>query len=133
MVRKELFSFTLTPRAAKIVDDIPNYKPRVHAGKSARVSQAIEWFYSSPLYQRELLQEGDEGYDWLKGPQWTGRLVKSSHGEAFPVSLVRELESVYKEKAQLEARLASRPPIVRERRTLLARILSRMLAWLPGR
>mgnify|MGYP006403069109 FL=1 len=133
MPRKELFSFTLTPRAAQIVDDIPNYKPKVHAGKSARVSQAIEWYYSSPLYAKELLEEGDVGYDWKKGPQWTGKLVKSSHGMAAPITLMRELELVYNEKAQLEAALASRPPIVRERRSLLARILSRMRAWLPMR
>lgn len=39
-------SFRLTQKAALIVDGI--VYPRRHGGKSRRVSQAIEWFWSSP-------------------------------------------------------------------------------------
>ena len=124
------YSFSLSKRAGDIIDQIPNAGKGAR-GKSAQVSIAIEWFFTSPVYGKELLREGDEGYDWKQGPQWTGKLVKSSHGIACPLDLLDKLESVYKEKSELEARLASRPPIVRERRSLLARILSRMRAWLP--
>ena len=126
------YSFSLSKRAGEIIDQIPN-AGRGNRGKSANVSIAIEWFFTSPVYGKELIEEGDEEYDWKQGPQWTGKLVKSSHGIACPLELLDKLESVIAEKAQLEARLASRPPIVREQRGLLARILSRMRAWLPGR
>jgi hypothetical protein len=126
------YSFSLSRRAGDIIDQIPNAGKGAR-GKSAQVSIAIEWFFTSPVYGKELLREGDEGYDWKQGPQWTGKLVKSSHGIACPLDILDKLESVIAEKAQLEARLASRPPIVRERKSPLARILSRMRAWLPGR
>jgi len=126
------YSFSLSKRAGEIIDQIPN-AGRGNRGKSANVSIAIEWFFTSPVFGKELIEEGDEEYDWKQGPQWTGKLVKSSHGIACPLDLLDKLESVIAEKAQLEARLASRPPIVREQRGLLARILSRMRAWLRGR
>lgn len=125
------YSFSLSKRAGEIIDRIPN-AGRGNRGKSANVSIAIEWFFTSPVFGKELLEEGDDGYDFHAGPQWTGKLVKSSHGIACPLDLLDKLESVIAEKAQLEARLASRPPIVREQRGLLARILSRMRAWLRG-
>ena len=126
------YSFSLSKRAGEIIDSIPN-AGRGNRGKSANVSTAIEWFFTSPVFGKEFLKDGDEGYDWKQGPQWTGKLVKSSHGIACPLDLLDKLEMVIKEKAQLEARLASRPPIERERKGLLARILSRMRAWLPVR
>ena len=126
------YSFSLSKRAGEIIDAIPN-AGRGNRGKSANVSIAIEWFFTSPVFGKEIIEEGEVGYDWKQGPQWTGKLVKSSHGIACPLDLLDKLESVIKEKAQLEARLASRPPIVREPRGLLARILSRMRAWLPRR
>ena len=94
---------------------------------------AIEWFFTSPVYGKELLEEDDVGYDIYAGPQWTGKLVKSSHGIACPIDILEKLEAVYKEKSELEARLALRPPIVREPEGLLARIRSRMRALLRGR
>ena len=126
------YSFSLSSRAGDIIDQVPT-AGRGNRGKSANVSMAIEWFFTSPVFGKELLEDGDEGYDLYAGPQWTGKLVKSSHGIACPLDILDKLESVYKEKSELEARLASRPPMVRERRGLLARILSRMRAWLPGR
>ena len=133
MARRPInYSFSLSQKAGDLVDRIPNAGGG-NRGKSASVSIAIEWFFTSPVYGKELLKEGDEGYNWKQGPQWTGKLVKSSHGIACPLELLDKLESVIAEKAQLEARLASRPPIVREPRGRLARILSRMRAWLPGR
>lgn len=133
MARRPInYSFSLSQKAGDLVDRIPNAGGG-NRGKSASVSIAIEWFFTSPVYAKELLVEGDDRYDWKQGPQWTGKLVKSSHGIACPLDLLDKLESVIAEKAELEARLASRPPIVREPRGLLARILSRMRAWLPGR
>ena len=133
MARRPInYSFSLSQKAGDLVDRIPNAGGG-NRGKSASVSIAIEWFFTSPVYGKELLGEDDEGYDWKQGPQWTGKLVKSSHGIACPLHLLEKLESVIAEKAQLEARLASRPPIVREPRGRLARILSRMRAWRPRR
>ena len=125
------YSFSLSKRAGEIIDQIPN-AGRGNRGKSASVSIAIEWFFTSPVFGKEFLEEGDDGYDWKQGPQWTGKLVKSSHGIACPIDILDKLEAVYKEKSELEARLASRPPMEREPRGPLARILSRMRAWLPG-
>ena len=122
------YSFSLSPRAGAIIDQVPN-AGRGNRGKSAQVSDAIVWFFSSPIYDKEYTSSDD----WRKDHLWTGKLVKSSHGVKFPLGLVEELESVYKQKAQLEARLASRPPMVRERRSLLARILLKIRAWLPRR
>ena len=44
-------SFRLTPRAAEIVDGI-RY-PRRRGGKSAKVSEAITWYFTSPLMNHE--------------------------------------------------------------------------------
>jgi len=133
MARRTIpYSFSLSKRAGEIIDRIPN-AGRGNRGKSANVSIAIEWFFTSPVFGKELIEEGDDGYDWKQGPQWTGKLVKSSHGIACPLDLLDKLEAVYKEKSELEARLASTPPIVREPRGRLARILSRMRASLPRR
>ena len=118
------YSFSLSERAGRIIDQIPNAGKGAR-GKSSQVSTAIEWFFTSPVFGKELLREGDAGYDWTKGPQWTGKLVKSSHGIACPLDILDKLESVYKEKSELEARLASRPPIVRASPSLLDRILRR--------
>ena len=136
------YSFSLSKRAGDIIDQIPNAGKGAR-GKSAQVSIAIEWFFTSPVYGKELLREEDEGYDWIQGPQWTGKLVKSSHGIACPLDILDKLESVIAEKAQLEARLASRPPIAsaqsngkkssRGLQGLLARILLKMRASLLRR
>jgi hypothetical protein len=44
-------SFRLTQRAAEIVDGI-SY-PRKHGGKSRKVSEAITWYFTSPLMNHE--------------------------------------------------------------------------------
>ena len=118
------YSFSLSQRAGAIIDQIPN-AGRGNRGKSANVSMAIEWFFTSPVFGKELLEEDDVGFDIYAGPQWTGKLVKSSHGIACPLDILDKLEAVYKEKSELEARLASRPPMVRESPSLLDRILRR--------
>ena len=41
LMSKEIKSFSLDRRAADIVDQIPGYKPKVHKGKSATVSDCI--------------------------------------------------------------------------------------------
>lgn len=118
------YSFSLSSRAGAIIDQIPN-AGRGNRGKSANVSMAIEWFFTSPVYGKELLGEDDVGFDIYAGPQWTGKLVKSSHGIACPIDILDKLEAVYKEKSELEARLASRPPMAKESPSLLDRILRR--------
>ena len=118
------YSFSLSSRAGAIIDQIPN-AGRGNRGKSANVSMAIEWFFTSPVFGKEVLEEGDPGYDFYAGQQWTGKLVKSSHGIACPLDILDKLEAVYKEKSELEARLASRPPMEKESPSLLDRILRR--------
>lgn len=44
-------SFRLTQRAAEIVDGITY--PRARGGKSAKVSEAITWYFTSPLMNHE--------------------------------------------------------------------------------
>ncbi len=77
-----IHSFSLTPKASQIVDDIPPYRKRFHSGKSAGVSDAIEWYFTAPLYGKERDLDGN----------LTGKLVRSSHGMPVPVELYEEVE-----------------------------------------
>ena len=133
------YTFSLSRRAGDLVDRIPN-AGRGSIGKSASVSLAIEWFFTAPVYELEYTTappEPGSSYDlqdWKAKAVPTGKLVPSEFGSIrHPTHLITHLATVLKQKSELEARLASRPPIVREQRGLLARILSRMRAWLPGR
>ncbi len=132
------YSFSLSQKAGELVDKIPNAGGG-NRGKSATVSLAIEWFFESPVYEKEYTTEPPYPASTIDIEEWrmtavtTGRLVPGQQGVRHPVQILDYLESVLKEKAQLEARLSSRPPIVREPRGRLARILSRMLAWLLRR
>jgi hypothetical protein len=139
MARRPInYSFSLSQKAGDLVDRIPNAGGG-NRGKSATVSIAIEWFFESPVYEQEYTTDPPYPASSLDLDEWrsqavpTGKLVIGEEGVRHPVQILEYLESVLKEKAQLEARLASRPPIVREPRGRLARILSRMRAWLPGR
>lgn len=83
----KIHSFSLTNQAAKIVEGIPNYRPGVHPGKSARVSDAIVWFYTSPIYGPERDDDGIR----------TGKLVRSSHGTPWPGELLAVNEDLSRE------------------------------------
>lgn len=75
---RNLHSFTLTPRAS-------HYVHRIKKGqKSGKVSEAIEWYFSSPLYGRER----DEDYNL------TGKLVPSSHGMPVPADLFEQIQDL---------------------------------------
>lgn len=133
------YTFSLSRRAGDLVDRIPN-AGRNTMGKSASVSRAIEWYFTAPVYEKEYttgppeLRSSYDIDDWKATAVETGKLVPSEYGSIrHPTHLITHLATVLKQKSELEARLASRPPIVREHRSLLARILSRMRAWLPGR
>ncbi len=78
----KIHSFSLSPRASMIVEDIPPYRKNRSPGKSAKVSDAIEWYFSSPIWGRERDMDGN----------LTGKLVRSSHGMPVPVELYEEVE-----------------------------------------
>lgn len=82
-------SFRLTPRASRIVDRINH--PRRSGGKSKKVSDAIEWFYSSPTFTTEFTSDGER----------TGKLVRARAGAVSPEELVVQLENQAKTIAAL--------------------------------
>lgn len=101
-------SFRLTPRASKIVDSIQH--PRRSGGKSKKVSDAIEWFFSSPTFTAEYSDDGER----------TGKLVRARAGVVSPEVLVVQLENQAKTIAALQSHIknlenGSSPPTWRRR------------------
>jgi len=101
-------SFRLTPRASDIVDGIRH--PRRSGGKSKKVSDAIEWFFSSPTYTTEWSDDGER----------TGKLVRSRAGVVSPEELSIQNENQGKTIAALNSHIknlenGSRPPTWRAR------------------
>lgn len=84
---RRLHSFTLTVSASDFVRRIKKGQ------KSGKVSQAIEWFFSSPLYGRER----DDDYNW------TGKLVRSSHGMPVPDDLFQRIQDLEQKLEELKA------------------------------
>lgn len=79
-------SFRLQPRAATIMDTHPAIRPNSkHHNKSAWASQAIMWFFDSPLLQRE--RDPDTG-------DFTGKYVVSAQGQPQPIALVLRIEEL---------------------------------------
>ena len=129
--RPSNYTFSLSRRAGDLVDRIPN-AGRNTMGKSASVSLAIEWYFTAPVYEMEYTTEPPElgsSYDvedWKAKAVPTGKLIPSEFGSIrHPTHLITHLARVLKQKSELEAKLASRPPMVRESPTLLDRILRR--------
>ena len=82
-------SFRLQPRAAHIMDNHPAIRPNSkHHNKSAWASQAITWFFDSPLLQKE--RNPDTG-------DFTGKYVVSAQGQPQPIALVLRVEELEKE------------------------------------
>tara|TARA_B100000029_G_C17585990_1_gene961134 strand:+ start:2327 stop:2716 length:390 start_codon:yes stop_codon:yes gene_type:complete len=78
-------SFRLSPKASQIVDTHPGIRPRK---KSFMVSQAIIWFFQSPILTRERDSESGD---------YTGKYVKGSHGTPTPIELILRIEELEKE------------------------------------
>ena len=86
-------SFRLTMRASRIVDAINH--PRTQGGKSKKVSDAIEWFFSSPTFTTEYNDNGER----------TGKLVRSQAGVVSPEELVVQWENQAKTIAALNSHI----------------------------
>ena len=77
-VKTKFHGFTLSPRASDLINSVQSGR------KSKRVSDAIEWFFDSPVYGKERDDEGE----------WTGKFVRSSHGAPVPVGLLENIEKL---------------------------------------
>ena len=90
-------SFRLTPRAANLIQDLPDGRSGKNVkSKSDHVSEAVTWWFTSPIYTLEKEMVPDEyGIEWSRP---TGRLIRGSHGQPVPYELLLRIE-------ELEARL----------------------------
>ncbi len=77
-VNNKFHGFTLSPRASDLINSVQQGR------KSQRVSDAIEWFFDSPVYGKERDDQGE----------WTGKFVRSSHGAPVPVGLLENIEKL---------------------------------------
>jgi hypothetical protein len=97
-------SFRLQPRAATIMDEHPAIRPNSkYHNKSAWASQAIMWFFDSPLLQRE--RDPNTG-------DYTGKYIVSAQGQPQPIALVLRIQELEKELE--EARLNCSPEQIDE-------------------
>ena len=82
-------SFRLQPRAATIMDTHSAIRPnsKMH-NKSRWASEAIVWFFDSPLLQKERNPETGD---------FTGKYVIALQGQPTPVELVKRIEELEKE------------------------------------
>jgi len=82
-------SFRLTAKACDYVDNLSDGRSKWKKGKSKWVSDAIIWFFSSPLYGFEYDDEGNR----------TGKLVRQGAGSPVPVYLYERVEQLERELA----------------------------------
>ena len=75
-------SFRLTAQACDYVENLGDGRSKWKKGKSRWVSDAIVWFFSSPVYANEYDDQGER----------TGKLVRAGKGTPSPVMLVEEIE-----------------------------------------
>lgn len=88
-------SFRLAPRAATIMDEHPAIIPNSKfSNKSAWASQAITWFFDSPLLQRERDPETGD---------FTGKYIVSAQGQPQPVALVLRIQELEKQIKDIES------------------------------
>lgn len=86
-------SFRLQPRAAAIMDEHPAIRPNTkYHNKSRWASEAITWFFDSPLLQKE--RDPDTG-------DFTGKYVVSAQGQPQPIALVLRIEELEKELQEI--------------------------------
>jgi hypothetical protein len=115
-------SFRLQPRAASIMDNHPAIRAnsKFH-NKSRWASEAITWFFDSPLLQRE--RDPDTG-------DFTGKYILSAQGQPQPIALVQRIEELEKQiqdienSGQVASQEANRTPPGWVRR-VISRILGR--------
>ena len=82
-------SFRLQPRAATIMDTHSAIRPNSkNHNKSRWASEAIEWFFDSPLLQKERNPETGD---------FTGKYIVSAQGQPQPIALVLRIEELEKE------------------------------------
>ena len=86
-------SFRLQPRAATIMDTHPAIRPNSkNHNKSAWASTAIQWFFDSPLLQKERDPETGD---------FTGKFVVGNVGQPRPFALVLRIEELEKELQEI--------------------------------
>ncbi len=95
-------SFRLTPKAARVIQDLPDGRSGKHIkSKSDHVSEAISWWFTSPIYALEKMDVKDEfGIEWSRP---TGKLVRSSHGQPVPYELLLRVEELENELLRLKS------------------------------
>ena len=104
-------SFRLTPKAANLIQDLPDGRSgKDIKSKSDHVSDAISWWFSSPIFTLEKEMVADEhGIEWSRP---TGRLIRGSHGQPVPYELllrIEELEDrVYAQAQQIHQKTPSK-------------------------
>tara|TARA_Y100000748_G_scaffold292775_1_gene281645 strand:+ start:539 stop:973 length:435 start_codon:yes stop_codon:yes gene_type:complete len=95
-------SFRLTQKATTLIQDLPDGRSGKHVkSKSDHVSEAIAWWFTSPIYALEKKMVPDEyGIEWS---QPTGRLIKGSHGQPVPYELLLRVEELEQEIDRLKS------------------------------
>lgn len=110
MSRGATHSFRLAPRACDYIDSLGDGRSKNKKGKSAWCSDAIIWFFSSPLYTVEYDVHGEK----------TGKLCRAGGGAPSPIQLIEKIEALEAELAALKGQNEAPPP------TWRARILSNL-------
>ncbi len=95
-------SFRLTQKATTLIQDLPDGRSGKHVkSKSDHVSEAICWWFTSPIFTLEKEDVKDEhGIEWSRP---TGRLIRGSHGQPVPYDLLVRVEDLQMEIDRLKA------------------------------
>lgn len=101
-------SFRLTPKAARIIQDLPDGRTGKNVkSKSDHVSDAITWWFTSPIFTLEKEMVADEyGVEWS---QITGRLIRGSHGQPVPYELLLRIEEL-EDRVMIQKEMIENPP-----------------------
>ena len=87
-------SFRLSPRASEIMDTHPAIRPgKGRKNKSLWASRSIQWFFDSPLLQKERVPETGD---------FTGKYVVAHQGAPHPIDLFLQIEKLEKQVQDLE-------------------------------
>jgi hypothetical protein len=100
MSRGATHSFRLSPRACDYIDALGDGRAKHKKGKSAWCSDAIIWFFSSPLYTVEYDLDGEK----------TGKLCRAGAGTPSPIQLIEQIEALEAELAALKGQNDAPPP-----------------------
>ena len=117
-------SFRLTQKATTLIQDLPDGRSGKHVkSKSDHVSDAIAWWFTSPIYALEKEDvKGEFGMEWSRP---TGKLIRSSHGQPVPYELLLRVE-------ELEDRVRIQESWINneKRRTIWANLRGRIKKWI---